>query len=117
MRNQWNLFAPESATTMNIMMFPFAGDYDTDLSDIGNSTTPVMFQDAKIEHNKLFYDKKWHHRGQCVHVESREHGRFSGTIETIGTSEISVKKVSDGSRVRVTLATLQRGKVVLRRKS
>ena len=92
------------------------GEYDVDSADFGNSATSVTFQDAKIEHNKLFYDKKWHHRGQGVHVESREHGRFSGTIETIGTSEISVKKASDGSRVRVTLATLQRGKVVLRRK-
>ncbi|XP_018495677.1 sin3 histone deacetylase corepressor complex component SDS3 [Galendromus occidentalis] len=93
------------------------GDYETDLTDIGNFSAAVMFQDAKIEHNKLFYDKKWHHRGQCVHVESREHGRFNGTIETIGTSEISVKKASDSTRVRITLATLQRGKVVLRRKS
>lgn len=96
---------------------PVSGDYDIDMLDVSSSPPSVTFQDAKIEHNKLFYDKKWLHRGQCVSVESRDHGRFSGTIETIGTAEISVKKISDGSRVRVTLAMLQRGKVVLRRKS
>ncbi|XP_003744906.1 sin3 histone deacetylase corepressor complex component SDS3 [Galendromus occidentalis] len=93
------------------------GEYDVNIQYVSSSPPAVTSQDAKIEHNKLFYDKKWHHRGQCVCVESREHGRFSGTIENIGTAEISVKKISDGSKVRVTLVMLQRGKVVLRRKS
>lgn len=95
----------------------FSGDYDIDMLDVSSSPSTVTFQDAKIENNKLFYDRKWHMRGQSVCVESREHGRFTGTIDTIGTAEISVKKSPDGARVRVTLIMLQRGKVVLRRTS
>lgn len=74
--------------------------------------------DARIEHNKLFYDKKWYHRGQSVSVESRDlGGKFNSVIDTLGGNDIIVKKVADGSKVRITLSMLQRGKVVLRRKN
>lgn len=100
-------------------------DIEVDPVELGSSPTTSssvnsssLVFDARIEHNKLFYDKKWYHRGQSVSVESRDlGGKFNGVIDTLGGNDIIVKKVVDGSKVRITLAMLQRGKVVLRRKS
>ncbi|OQR67997.1 sin3 histone deacetylase corepressor complex component SDS3-like, partial [Tropilaelaps mercedesae] len=100
-------------------------DAEVDPVELGSSPTTstsvnssTFLYDARIEHNKLFYDKKWYHRGQSVSVESRElGGKFNGVIDTLGGNDIIVKKLADGGKVRITLAMLQRGKVVLRRKS
>lgn len=49
---------------------------------------PTVY-DAKIEDGKLFYDKKWFHRGQNVLIESNEF-KFNAILAQIGSSEVCV---------------------------
>jgi Sin3 histone deacetylase corepressor complex component SDS3 len=47
---------------------------------------PTVF-DARIEDGKLFYDKKWFHRGQNVLIETNEL-KFNAILVQIGSSEV-----------------------------
>jgi hypothetical protein len=47
---------------------------------------PTVF-DARIEDGKLFYDKKWFHRGQNVLLESNE-AKFNAILVQIGSAEV-----------------------------
>jgi Sin3 histone deacetylase corepressor complex component SDS3 len=72
--------------------------------------------EARIEDGKLYYDKKWYHRGQPVLVKSRD-GDFIGTLASIGNAEIFIKKTHDNSKFRITLSHLQKGKHTLQRRA
>ena len=52
---------------------------------------PISSFDAKIEDGKLFYDKKWFHRGQNVLIESNDL-KFNAILVQIGSSEVVPKK-------------------------
>ncbi|XP_064461322.1 sin3 histone deacetylase corepressor complex component SDS3-like [Ornithodoros turicata] len=115
-----------SPTQLNILLDE--GDIIDDLRTINKGKLATLHKrtegdgclqlyDARIEDGKLFYDKKWYHRGQSVCVESKDTGRFFGIISTFGTSEILIKKSHDNVKVKVHLSQLLRGKVLLRRKS
>ena len=52
-------------------------DYVTSKGDISGhssaSSSPSVVREARIESGKLFYEKRWFHRGQAVHVEQVTH--------------------------------------------
>lgn len=75
-----------------------------------------IISDVKIDDGRLYYDKRWFHRNQPVFVECKEMGKFSGVITAIGTQEVWIRKTTDSSKIKVYLAQLQKGKIILRRK-
>lgn len=94
----------------------------TTTNQITNSNTqvsegPVAQYDIRIEDGKLFYDRRWYHRGQQVYVESKETGKISGVIHAIGPNEIYIKKTSDNSKLRINITQLQKAKYTIRRRS
>lgn len=88
-----------------------------DCEGYGNGDHSSHIFDARIEDGKLFYERKWYQRGQSVCVESKDMGRFYGVISTVGASEFWMKKSHDGSKIKIHLSQLLKGKVILRRKS
>ncbi|XP_015915964.1 sin3 histone deacetylase corepressor complex component SDS3 isoform X2 [Parasteatoda tepidariorum] len=74
--------------------------------------------EVRVEDGKLYYDKKWYHRGQQVYYEGKEVGtKNSGLICTISSSEIWIKRTTDSNKVRIYISQLQKGKITIRRRS
>jgi len=73
--------------------------------------------EARIDDGRLYFDKRWFHRGQPVFVESRETGKVSAVISAIGTQEIWLRKTSDNNKLRIYISQLQKGKYTIRRRS
>uniref|UniRef100_A0A4W5QX73 SDS3 homolog, SIN3A corepressor complex component n=1 Tax=Hucho hucho TaxID=62062 RepID=A0A4W5QX73_9TELE len=84
-------------------------------------TTPIeapsQRYEARIEEGKLYYDKRWYHKGQAIYLESKENTKISCVISSVGTNEIWVRKTSDSTKMRIYLGQLQRGAFVIRRRS
>ncbi|KAL3268815.1 hypothetical protein HHI36_007911 [Cryptolaemus montrouzieri] len=76
----------------------------------------VPLIETRIEDGKLLYEKRWFHRGQSIFVEGRDTSKFPANISAIGNDAIWVKK-SDGSKVRIYLSNLARGKISLKRRA
>lgn len=72
--------------------------------------------ETRIEDGKLLYEKRWFHRGQSVFVEGRDMPKFPANISAIGNDIIWVKK-SDGTKVRIYVGNLQRGKISIKRRA
>lgn len=72
--------------------------------------------EVRSEDGKLFYDKKWFHKGCGLVVETRENGRYSGCLHSVGQSEIWIKK-TDNTRVRIYISSLIKGKFHLKKKN
>ncbi|XP_017794064.1 PREDICTED: sin3 histone deacetylase corepressor complex component SDS3 isoform X4 [Habropoda laboriosa] len=79
------------------------------------SDTPMI--ETRIEDGKLLHERRWFHRGQPVYVEGKDLTRFAANISAIGTEAIWVKKVSDGSKVRIYISQLSRGKISIKRRA
>ncbi|XP_044753676.1 sin3 histone deacetylase corepressor complex component SDS3 [Coccinella septempunctata] len=73
-------------------------------------------KETRIEEGKLLYERRWFHRGQSVFVESKDMSKFPANISAIGSDAIWVKK-SDGSKVKIYLTNLARGKISLKRRA
>ncbi|XP_076236716.1 sin3 histone deacetylase corepressor complex component SDS3 isoform X3 [Calliopsis andreniformis] len=73
--------------------------------------------ETRIEDGKLLHERRWFHRGQPVYVEGKDLTRFAANISAIGTEAIWVKKVSDGSKVRIYISQLSRGKISIKRRA
>lgn len=74
--------------------------------------------EVRVEDGKLYYDKKWFHRGQPVYFEGKEVGsKNSGVICTISSSEVWIKKTSDCTKIRIYISQLQKGKYTIKRRS
>uniref|UniRef100_A0A182NAE2 Sin3 histone deacetylase corepressor complex component SDS3 n=1 Tax=Anopheles dirus TaxID=7168 RepID=A0A182NAE2_9DIPT len=73
--------------------------------------------DTRIEDGKLWYERRWFHRGQPVHVEGRDLQRFAANISAVGVEAICVKKTLDGQKVRIFLSHLRRGKISIKRRA
>ncbi|XP_054166817.1 sin3 histone deacetylase corepressor complex component SDS3-like [Oppia nitens] len=84
---------------------------------IANMDMDSMAPDAKIEDGKLFYDKKWFHRGQNVFIESSNDTKFNAILVQIGTSEIWIKKPNETIKSKISLSDLHNGKYSLFRRS
>ncbi|KAL9981833.1 hypothetical protein ACROYT_G010590 [Oculina patagonica] len=72
--------------------------------------------EVRSEDGKLFYDKKWFHKGCGLVVETRENGRYSGSLHSVGQSEIWIKK-TDNTKVRIYISSLMKGKFHLKKKN
>uniref|UniRef100_A0A336MNU0 CSON001870 protein n=1 Tax=Culicoides sonorensis TaxID=179676 RepID=A0A336MNU0_CULSO len=86
----------------------------------GNSASAFamdVFSEAKIEDGKLWYEKRWYHRGQPIFVEGKDCPRFSATISAIGNETIWVKKCSDNAKFRIFTQQLSRGKIMIKRRA
>lgn len=77
----------------------------------GHQLTP------RVEDGKLMFERKWFHRGQPVFVEGRNMVKFSAVITAIGPDYVWVKKVSDSTKVRISLSQLIRGKASIKRRA
>lgn len=74
--------------------------------------------ETKIEDGKLWYERRWFHRGQSVFVEGKEFTRFSATISSIGNDVVCVKKLNDnGNKIKINTAQLSRGKISIKRRA
>lgn len=73
-------------------------------------------QDTRIEDGKLVYERRWFHRGQPVYAEGKGVPMFGGNISAIGTDFIYVKKL-DGTKVKIPLLYLIRGKYTIKRRA
>nr|XP_054749103.1 sin3 histone deacetylase corepressor complex component SDS3-like isoform X1 [Lytechinus pictus] len=72
---------------------------------------------VRIEDGKLFYEKRWFHRGQNVYVESKDMGKVSAIVTSIGQIEIWVKKTLDNQKMRIYVTQMQKGKYKIRKRS
>ncbi|XP_067083846.1 sin3 histone deacetylase corepressor complex component SDS3 isoform X2 [Osmerus mordax] len=80
--------------------------------------TPSQRYEARIEEGKLYYDKRWYHKSQAIYLEyTKENTKISCVISSVGTNEIWVRKTSDSTKMRIYLGQLQRGALVIRRRS
>uniref|UniRef100_A0A2P2I0Z9 Sin3 histone deacetylase corepressor complex component SDS3-like n=1 Tax=Hirondellea gigas TaxID=1518452 RepID=A0A2P2I0Z9_9CRUS len=71
--------------------------------------------EPRIENSKLYFDKKWFHKGQSVMVECKDGSRFNAVLTCAENNMINVRKVCDNSRLKITLAQLAHGKYLVRR--
>ncbi|CAH1985715.1 unnamed protein product [Acanthoscelides obtectus] len=76
----------------------------------------VSLIETRIEDGKLLYEKRWYHRGQSIFVEGRDLPKFPGNISAIGNDAIWVKK-SDGSKIRIYISYLAKGKISIKRRA
>nr|CAB3266691.1 sin3 histone deacetylase corepressor complex component SDS3 [Phallusia mammillata] len=73
--------------------------------------------DCRIDNGKLFYDKQWFHTSQPIYLDhQKESSRVCGVITAITEREIWIKKLSDGSKIRIFVSQLQRGKCAIKRR-
>lgn len=49
--------------------------------------------DARIDDGKLFFEKKWFHRGQQVVIKCSDNSEFSGILASINTAEVRESKI------------------------
>ncbi|XP_068206065.1 sin3 histone deacetylase corepressor complex component SDS3 isoform X2 [Palaemon carinicauda] len=112
------------ATTLQLLLDE--REMDEDLKLINKSklmtTVPVpqpepVGNEPKIENGKLYFDRKWFHKGQAVMVECKDGTRFNAILTVAGVDMIMVRKVPDNIRLKITLAQLAHGKYLVRRRS
>lgn len=101
---------------------------------ISTNLNDVPLIETRIEDGKLVYEKRWFHRGQSVFVEGRDLPKFPANISAIGNDVVSIflcffsygilinflqiwVKKSDGSKVRIYVSNLARGKISIKRRA
>lgn len=71
--------------------------------------------DARIEDNKLHYEKKWYLRGQHVILESSDGTKNNTSISHVGSNEIVFKRPNDPVKFKVSLGDLINKKYTIRK--
>lgn len=104
----------EIETDLKQMRVPFVSNPPAVVPQNVNDTPLV---ETKVEDGKLLYERRWFHRGQSVYVEGRDISRFAANISAISNDVIWVKKVVDGSKVRIFTNHLAHGKVSIKRRA
>ena len=74
-------------------------------------------RDSRIEEGKLFYEKRWFRRGQSVQVEGPKGEKFPAMISAIGGEAVWVRNSSNGTKLRIYLSQLTKGKYILKRRA
>ena len=74
-------------------------------------------RDCRIEEGKLFYEKRWFRRGQSVQVEGPKGEKFPAMISGIGGEAIWVRNNANGTKMRIYLSQLAKGKYILKRRA
>lgn len=117
------------ATTLQLLLDDREVDDDlklinkSKLMSMKKSTTVTITQpepignEPKIENGKLYFDRKWFHKGQAVMIECKDGTRFNAILTVAGADMIMVRKVHDNIRLKITLAQLAHGKYLVRRRS
>jgi len=82
-----------------------------------SSSSSSVVREARIESGKLFYEKRWFHRGQTVHVEQPRDGTYEAVISAIGTEAVWVRRQEDSSKQKICITQLNKGKIVLKRRA
>ncbi|XKL59300.1 hypothetical protein PGB90_000316 [Kerria lacca] len=84
---------------------------------LGSNILDKPLTECRIEDGKLMYEKKWFLRGQPVFIEGRSISKFPAIISAIRTEAMWVKKSSDGSKFRINLSQLVKGKISVKRRA
>uniref|UniRef100_A0A671NN35 Breast cancer metastasis-suppressor 1-like protein-A n=1 Tax=Sinocyclocheilus anshuiensis TaxID=1608454 RepID=A0A671NN35_9TELE len=69
---------------------------------------------ARSEDGRLFYDNKWYSRGQAICINRKDEYPTSATITTINHDEVWYKRL-DGSKSKLYISQLQKGKYTIKR--
>ncbi|XP_022917613.1 sin3 histone deacetylase corepressor complex component SDS3 [Onthophagus taurus] len=86
-------------------------------AQVTSSGNDVPLVETRVEDGKLWYERKWFHRGQSVYVEGKDIPKFPASISSISVEAISVKK-SDSTKVKIiSISNLARGKVSIKRRA
>jgi len=80
-------------------------------------SSEASHSDSRIEDGKLFYEKRWFHRGQPVYIEGQGMTKTGGVICSISQDLVWVRKVHDQTKVRVPISLLQKGKMFIKRRA
>jgi len=73
--------------------------------------------DAKTKDDKLYFNKEWYQAGDTIYLNSRDGERFNAQIHSItNTKEIWIKKLNEGTRLKIYVGHLQRGKYAIERR-
>lgn len=76
-----------SKVSTNQLQHPATSSSSTNTTASGTISMPKY--NVRIEGGKLFYEKRWYHKDQNIYVESRETGKVSAVITTIGHVDVS----------------------------
>ncbi|XP_062921164.1 sin3 histone deacetylase corepressor complex component SDS3-like [Mobula hypostoma] len=79
--------------------------------------SPAQRYEAQIEDGKLYYDKRWYHKGQAISLESKENTKIGCVISAVGTNEIWVRKTNGSTKMHIYLGQLYRGVFIIWRRS
>jgi Sin3 histone deacetylase corepressor complex component SDS3 len=83
---------------------------------ISEPPVDIPLYDARIDENKLIYERKVYQRGQQIILESKETGKVNCVIHSVGQAEIIVKKNMDQMKLRIFLSQLRSGKYIIRKR-
>ncbi|GJQ71786.1 hypothetical protein Trydic_g11478 [Trypoxylus dichotomus] len=83
---------------------------------ITSTVSEVPLVETRVEDGKLWYERKWYHRGQSVYVEGKDIPKYPANISSIAPEAIWVKK-PDSSKVKISVMHLARGKVSIKRRA
>jgi len=89
----------------------------TSLSGNTSHVSHDVTHDASVEEGRLLYDKKWFAKDQTVVVENKDIGKVNYTVVNISHDEILLKKISDSSKLRISLHQLQTGQYSLKKRT
>lgn len=85
-----------------------------------NKCDPAVFpdgSDAKIKDEKLYFNKEWYQSGDPIYLNTRDRERFNAQIHSITSKgEIWIKKLTEGTRLKIYVGHLQRGKYAIERR-
>lgn len=89
------------------------------ISTTGNGPSGIgmYHRDSRIEEGKLFYEKRWFRRGQSVQVEGSKGEKFPAMISAIVGEAIWVRNSANGTKMRIYLSQLTKGKFTLKRRA
>ncbi|XP_002735201.1 breast cancer metastasis-suppressor 1-like protein-A [Saccoglossus kowalevskii] len=68
---------------------------------------------ARYEDGKLFYEGDWYQKGSKIVIENKDDSPLFAAVTAINTGEVWVKR-NDGSKSKLYIAQLQKGKYTIR---
>lgn len=82
------------------------------------SPSPLLASDTRIEDGKLFFEKRWFHRGQQIYLEGKDiPPQTSAVISAISQDTVWVRKLGEPTKIRVTVSQLIKGKYAVKRRA
>jgi len=75
-----------------------------------------VVREAVIEDGKLYFDKRCYSKDQSIVVETKDQGKVNAVIVNIGTDELIVKKLPEGTKIKISISSLQKGLYSIRKR-